>query len=88
MFHLAIRSSKLQNVPYIGMFKEAPARKGSLEIEQFRRLRQELPEHLKPVATLAYFVGMRSGEIKRLRWGRRRPASRHTAVACGRNEER
>jgi integrase len=68
MFHLAIESSKLQTVPVIKLLKEAPARKGFLELEQFRRLRQELPEHLRPIATVAYFTGMRVGELKGLRW--------------------
>ena len=61
-------SGKLQNVPYIGMLKEAPARQGFLEPEQFRLLRQELPERLRPLATLAYYTAMRAGELKQLRW--------------------
>jgi integrase len=68
MFHLAIRSGKLQTVPYIGMLKEAAPRKGFLEPEAFRRLRQELPERLRALATLAYSTGMRTGELRRLQW--------------------
>ncbi|HEU5409897.1 MAG TPA: site-specific integrase, partial [Candidatus Acidoferrales bacterium] len=50
------------------MLKEPPARRGFLEHDSFLKLRQELPEHLRPVLTLAFFSGMRSGEIKNLRW--------------------
>jgi integrase len=68
MFHLAVQSGRLQSVPYIAMLKEAPARKGFLKLDSFRRLRQELPERLRPIATVAYFTGMRLGELKRVRW--------------------
>src|SRR5579863_6820386 len=41
MFHLAVRHGKLQTIPYIGLFKEAPARKGFLEPAAFCKLRAE-----------------------------------------------
>ena len=50
------------------MLKEAPAHQGFLEPEQFRLLRQELRERLRPLATLTYYTGMRAGELKQLRW--------------------
>jgi integrase len=68
MFHLARRAGKVQNIPYISMLKENGPRKGFLELEQFRLLRQHLPERLRPLVTLAYYSGMRSAELKRLRW--------------------
>jgi integrase len=70
MFHIAVRSGKVQAVPYIGMLKEAAPREGFLQPDQFRQLRQALPERLRALATLAYYTGMRAGELKRLRWER------------------
>ena len=67
MFSLAIRDGKLQNAPHIELLKEAPPRQGFLESENFKRLRMELPEHLRAPLTLAYFTGLRLGEIRRLR---------------------
>jgi integrase len=68
MFSLAIRGGKLQNAPHIELLKEAPPRQGFLESEDFKRLGMELPEHLRAPFTLAYFTGLRLGEIRRLRW--------------------
>jgi integrase len=55
-------------MPYIALLKEAPPRTGFLEVEQFRRLRQELPPHLQAPATTPYYAGMKSSELKKLRW--------------------
>jgi integrase len=68
MFNLAIEDSKLQHAPHIELLKEAAPRKGFLEPEQFRRLRQELPERLRDAFTLGYYTGMRLGEIRNLKW--------------------
>ena len=68
MFHIAIRDRKLQHMPYIGMLKESPARKGFLEPDAFRKLRDALPDRLKTFTTMAYFTGMRCGELRHLRW--------------------
>src|SRR3989441_167863 len=71
MFQLAVRDGKLQrqNAPNIEFLKEAAPRKGFLELADFRRLRQELPEHLRALATLGFYTGMRKGEILKLNWG-------------------
>ncbi len=68
MFRLAVEDGKLRDVPHFPMLKEAPPRKGFLEYVDFQTLRQELPEHLRPVATTGYYTGMRLGEILGLRW--------------------
>ena len=68
MFTLAVQDGKLRDLPYIPMLKEPPARRGFLEHEDFLRLRQALPEYLRPVTTLGFYTGMRRGEIVRLRW--------------------
>lgn len=68
MFHLAVQDGKLRDIPYFPMLKEPPPRKGFLECERYIRLRQELPEHLRPILTIGFYTGMRLGEILRLRW--------------------
>jgi integrase len=68
MFRLAVADGKLREVPYFPMLKEAPPRKGFLEHADYQKLRQELPEHLRPVLAMGYYTGMRLGEIVKLRW--------------------
>ena len=70
MFYLAVDTERFpgDRVPKIKLLQEPPPRKGFLEYAQFVSLRQALPEHLRPVATLGFFTGMRRGEIMKLRW--------------------
>ncbi len=68
MFRLAVQDRKLHGVPHIPMLKEAAPRKGFLEYADFQKLRQELPEYLRPVMTMGYYTGMRLGEILGLSW--------------------
>jgi len=67
MFRLAVQDGKLRDYPYVPMLKEAPPRKGFLEYADFQRLRQELPEYLRSILTMAYYTGIRLGEILGLR---------------------
>ncbi len=68
MLHLAVQDGKLRDIPHFPMLKEPAARKGFLEYEQYIRLRQELPEHLRPILTIGFYTGMRLGEILGLLW--------------------
>jgi len=68
MFILAKQDKKMRDVPFVHLLKEPAARKGFLDYADFQRLRQELPEHLRPVLTLGFYTGMRLGEIRNLRW--------------------
>jgi len=68
MFNLAVEDGTLRTAPHFPMLKEAPARKGFIEYADFQKLRQELPEYLRSVATMAYYTGMRLGEILKIRW--------------------
>jgi len=68
MFHLAKRSRKVNEIPYIPMLKESNVRKGFFEYEEFIALKSVLPDYLRPVVTFAYHTGWRKGEILALTW--------------------
>lgn len=68
MFNLAAHDQRLRDVPYIQMLKEPPARCGFLEHDAYLRLREALPEYLKPIVATGYYTGMRRGEILNLKW--------------------
>lgn len=69
-FNLGHRATppKVIRVPRFELLKEAPPRKGFLEIAQYRALMAELPDHLKAVVAFAYFTGCRYSEILALEW--------------------
>jgi len=68
-YNLAIRAGKLLHKPHIPMLKEASARKGFFEREQFETVRAHLPEHVRPAITFAYITGWRiRSEVMSLRW--------------------
>jgi site-specific recombinase XerD len=69
MFKLAIQDGKLQTAPHIEMLKEPPARKGFLELGEFQKLRDLLPERLKPVLTLGFFYGHEVGRNSKPQMG-------------------
>ena len=59
---------KVDRSPYIEMLKENNVRKGFFEHPDFTALRDNLPDHLKPVVTFGYVTGWRSSEILCLEW--------------------
>jgi len=54
--------------PHIPHLKENNVRTGFFEYEGYVALKNELPEHLKPVVTIAYYTGWRKQEILSLKW--------------------
>lgn len=70
MFRIAVKKKLLRSdhVPEFTMLKESEPRKGFLEPEDFPALRQELPDYLRAPYTLAYYTGMRLGEVLTLKW--------------------
>jgi hypothetical protein len=54
MFNLAIRAGKLMTKPHIVLLREANARQGFFEPEQYQAVLSRLPEDLRPVVQFAY----------------------------------
>jgi integrase len=60
--------AKVVTIPYFPMVAETQARQGFLTDEQYKKLRDALPEYLKPLFVAAYFTGVRLGELLAIRW--------------------
>src|SRR5260370_29012586 len=57
MMNLARREGKSVQFPYFPMLKESNVRKGFFTPAQFTKLRDAMPEHLRPLITFLYFTG-------------------------------
>lgn len=70
VFKLALDSDppKIARAPYIPMLVEDNVRTGFLEHDQYLRFREKLPEELRALLVVAYHLGTRSGELKRIQW--------------------
>ena len=69
-FRLAAESDppRVTRIPRIVMLEENNIRTGFLEHEAYVRLRDELPEEIRPLFVVGYYTGARLGELKSLRW--------------------
>jgi integrase len=72
VFNLAIREDMVLKNPCwkVTMLKEDNKRDRILSAEEFKQLLAQLPGYLNPIVSLAYYTGMRRGEILRLTWKR------------------
>jgi len=69
MFRLGERAQKVARRPFIDMLQENNTRKGFFEEEQFRAVRERLPEPLRAVVEVAYITGWRvASEILTRHW--------------------
>jgi integrase len=55
-------------IPSFRLPKDSEPREGFLEIEDFNKLRDALPEHLRPAVTFLYYSGQRIGAAKKITW--------------------
>ncbi len=68
-FKLAIDRRHLSIAPKIRHISEkANARRGFFSVPEFRKLLENLPEHLRDFCEFGYMTGWRKGEIASLRW--------------------
>ena len=65
---MGMLADQVARAPKIPKLKEGKARSGFLEYDEYRAMRDALPAHLKPVLTIAFYTGMRKGEILKLLW--------------------
>src|SRR5260370_32334617 len=68
MMSLAVREGKLGQAHYFPMLKEDNIRKGFLTPSQLIKLREAMPEHLRPLVTFLYFTGCRIGAALAITW--------------------
>ena len=68
-FRLGGRAGKVAARPEIQMLHVENTRKGFFEPEQYRAVLRHLPEHLRPLATIAYITGWRAkSELLTRQW--------------------
>ena len=67
-FRLAAKAGKVATRPEMSMLHLDNARTGFFEVEQFEAVRRHLPDHLKPLAQVAYLTGWRRGELLSRQW--------------------
>lgn len=69
IFSLAIESGRLASKPAFKMLREAPARAGFFEPDQYGSVLAHLPVEIQPVITFAYMTGWRiASEVLPLEW--------------------
>lgn len=59
---------KVPMIPEINKLKVSNVRKGYFEAEQFVAVMKHLPDHIKPIAQVAYITGWRKGELLSRMW--------------------
>lgn len=70
MFRLASQQTPplVSNSPHIPHLQEHNVRQGFFTEDEYKLLRAVLPDHVKVPLIIAYWTGMRAGEIVMLRW--------------------
>lgn len=69
IFSLAIDSGRIATKPKITMLREAPARAGFFEREQYESVMGHLPAEIQPIIAFAYITGWRiASEVLPLEW--------------------
>jgi integrase len=61
---------KVSVIPHFPMVREENARQGFLSDQQYAKLRDVLSDYLRPLFVVAYFTGVRLGELLACTWGK------------------
>jgi integrase len=85
MFSLAAKETppRVTATPFIPKLKEASVRTGYFEYGEYAKLKEELPDYLKPVLITGYYTGMRKSEILSLTWRQVNVAERSVTLDPG-----
>lgn len=69
-FSKALKYNLIKTDPLIGLklLPENNVREELLSQDQFHRLLDECPEHIRPIVLVAYYTGMRKSELLNLTW--------------------
>jgi integrase len=67
-FRLGMIDGRIQYAPHIPMLRESAPRIGFFTPEQFRALRDALPDYLRGFVSFGYLTGWRKGEVSGLLW--------------------
>jgi integrase len=68
MLRLAVEEGLIEIAPIVRLYKENGARDRALSEEEYQRLLDVAPLHLRRILLCAYETGMRAGEIRQLTW--------------------
>jgi integrase len=70
MFKLALQHTphKVTRIPHIPKLEEHNVRSGFASYEEFLAVRGALPDHGKVAVSIAYWLGLRIGEVLSLKW--------------------
>ncbi len=67
-FNLMVKAERLSRVPHIPKLEEAPPRQGFVEPDEFDRLHEMLPSHLKDPVRFLYLTAWRKSEMTSIEW--------------------
>lgn len=72
----------LDRVPRVGMLRDKEGRIRSLTREEFARLLDQLPEHLRDMAIFSVATGLRQGNVRQLQWKQISLERRHLWISA------